>query len=32
MMIAVGVLLITGGWDVLMAELRRWASAFRTVI
>ncbi len=32
MMIAVGVLLITGGWDVLMAELRQWASAFGTVI
>ena len=24
--------MIIGGWDVLMAELRQWASAFGTVI
>ncbi|MFT3860426.1 cytochrome c biogenesis CcdA family protein [Micropruina sp.] len=32
MMIAVGVLLITGGWDALMASLRQWAASFGTVI
>lgn len=32
MMIAVGVLLLTGGWDVLMATLRQWAASFGTVI
>lgn len=32
MMIAVGVLLLTGGWDVLMGWLRQWVSAFGTVI
>ena len=32
MMIAVGVLLLTGGWDVLMGTLRQWAASFGTVI
>lgn len=32
MMIAVGVLLLTGGWDVLMGALRQWAASFGTVI
>ena len=32
MMIIVGVLLLTGGWDVVMATLRQWAAGFGTVI
>lgn len=32
LMIAVGILLITGGWDVLMGWLRQWAASFGTVI
>lgn len=32
MMIAVGVLLLTGWWDALMAWLRQWAASFGTVI
>lgn len=32
MMIVVGLLLLTGGWDWLMAWLRQWAAAFGTVI
>ncbi|MFT4294653.1 MAG: cytochrome c biogenesis protein CcdA [Micropruina sp.] len=32
LMMAVGVLLLTGGWDVLMGLLRQWAAAFGTVI
>ncbi len=32
MMIAVGVLLLTGGWEVLMGTLRQWAASFGTVI
>ena len=32
MMIAVGLLLVTGWWDVLMAGLRQWASGFEVVI
>ncbi|MFT4218286.1 MAG: cytochrome c biogenesis protein CcdA [Micropruina sp.] len=31
-MIAVGVLVLTGGWDVLMGTLRQWAASFGTVI
>ncbi|MFZ0529446.1 MAG: cytochrome c biogenesis protein CcdA, partial [Propionicimonas sp.] len=31
-MIAVGVLLVTGWWDVLMAGMRQWASGFQVVI
>ena len=32
MMVLVGVLLVTGGWDVVMGVLRQWAAAFGTVI
>ena len=32
MMIAVGVLLLTGGWEVLMGTLRQWAASYGTVI
>ena len=32
LMIAVGVLLVTGFWDVLMADIRQWAQRFGTVI
>ena len=32
MMIVVGVLLLTGWWDVLMAWLRQWAASYGTVI
>jgi len=32
MMIAVGVLLLTGWWDGLMGWLRQWAASFGTVI
>lgn len=32
LMIAVGVLLLTGGWEVLMAEVRQWATGFDVVI
>jgi len=32
LMIAVGLLLITGLWDTLMAVLREWAAGFGTVI
>lgn len=32
MMIVVGVLLLTGWWDALMAWLRQWAASFGTVI
>ncbi len=31
-MIAVGVLLLTGWWDLLMGQLQRWASGFTAVI
>ncbi len=31
-MMAVGVLLVTGGWDVLMAGLRQWVSNFTVVV
>jgi cytochrome c-type biogenesis protein len=31
-MMLVGVLLVTGWWDVLMAALRQWASGFQAVI
>lgn len=31
-MIAVGVLLVTGGWDLLMGGLQAWASGFTAVI
>ena len=32
LMITVGVLLLTGWWDVLMAWLRQWAASYGTVI
>ncbi|HMQ37220.1 MAG TPA: cytochrome c biogenesis protein CcdA [Micropruina sp.] len=32
MMIAVGVLLLTGGWEILMGTLRQWAASYGTVI
>ncbi|WP_425308141.1 cytochrome c biogenesis protein CcdA [Ammonicoccus fulvus] len=32
LMVLVGILLITGGWDFLMAEARQWASSFVTVM
>jgi cytochrome c-type biogenesis protein len=32
LLIIVGVLLVTGTWDMLMALLRQWASTFETVI
>ena len=32
LMVAVGVLLITGAWDVLMGLLRQWAASFGAVI
>ena len=32
LMIIVGVLLLTGWWDVLMGHLRQWAASFGTVI
>lgn len=32
MMVAVGLLLITGWWDVLMAAMRQWAAAFEVAI
>lgn len=32
LMIAVGVLLVTGGWDWVMGVIRQWVSAFGTVI
>lgn len=32
LMVAVGVLLLTGGWDILMAEARQWTSTFVTVV
>jgi cytochrome c-type biogenesis protein len=32
LLIIVGVLLVTGTWDMLMALLRQWASSFETVI
>lgn len=32
LMILVGILLLTGGWDILMAEARQWASRFETVM
>ncbi|MBA2530860.1 MAG: hypothetical protein H0V23_01975 [Nocardioidaceae bacterium] len=28
MMVAVGVLLVTGAWDTLVGELRSWAAGF----
>ena len=31
-MVGVGVLLVTGFWDVLMAGLRQWAATFEVVI
>ena len=31
-MIAVGLLLVTGWWDVVMAGLRQWAGSFQVVI
>ena len=30
--LVVGVLLLTGWWDVLMAWLRQWAASYGTVI
>ena len=32
MMVAVGVLLVTGLWDQLMARLTVWVGSFETVI
>ena len=32
LMVAVGVLLLTGWWDYLMAEVRQWTSSFVTVL
>ena len=32
LMVAVGILLVTGWWDVLMATLRSWAAGFGTPI
>ena len=32
MMIAVGVLLLTGGWEFLMGTLRQWAASYGTLI
>jgi len=32
LMVAVGLLLVTGWWDVLMAGLVQWASSFQVVI
>ena len=31
-MVAVGLLLVTGGWDLLTAGLRQWASQFTSII
>ena len=31
-MIAVGLLLVTGWWDAVMAVMRQWASSFQVVI
>ncbi|MDO5681295.1 MAG: cytochrome c biogenesis protein CcdA [Propionibacteriaceae bacterium] len=32
LMVVVGILLLTGGWDFLMAEVRQWTSSFVTVM
>ena len=32
LLVAVGVLLVTGTWDQLTGLLRQWASSFQTVI
>lgn len=32
LMIVVGILLVTGLWDVVMGVLRQWAAAFGTII
>ena len=31
-MVAVGLLLVTGGWDLITGALRQWASQFTTII
>jgi len=32
LLIIVGLLLVTGAWNMLTAVLRQWASSFETVI
>ena len=32
MLVAVGVLLVTGAWDLLVADMRGWVSGFETVV
>jgi cytochrome c-type biogenesis protein len=32
LLVAVGLLLVTGTWDALTSTLRQWASSFQTVI
>jgi cytochrome c-type biogenesis protein len=32
MLVAVGVLLVTGAWDLLIADMRGWVSGFETVV
>jgi hypothetical protein len=32
MLVVVGLLLVTGAWDLLIADLRAWASGYQTVV
>jgi hypothetical protein len=32
LLVGVGLLLVTGTWDVLTSTMRQWASSFQTVI
>ena len=32
LLVAVGVLLVTGAWDLLIAELKTWIGGYETVV